>query len=170
MSSPRNKSGLELDEDIQQQEKVWVIEKISRAVMALIILAALLGLLGHGPLSSKTLVDSASGLVVQYERFEHRNATTVFRIHLTPSEQTDDQTRLSIGQEFLGHVEVSAIEPEPLEVELWPDHVTYIFNRPDRASPADIIIHYQPIDFGRVHVVIGLDGWQQQTFSQFVYP
>ncbi len=50
--------------------------------MALILLASLLGLSGHGPLSSTILDDPASGLLIRYERFERVNAQTLFRIQL----------------------------------------------------------------------------------------
>ena len=170
MSSSRYKAVLEIDEDIEHQQKVWLIERVSWVVMALLMCAALLGLLGHGPLSSRTLDNPASGLLVQYERFERTNAQTLFRIHLSPAEQRGAEGRLSIGQEFLDKVEISRIEPEPAEVELWPDHVTYIFKLPDPGNPAGIVFHYTPMESGAVHVDVGLEGYPVQTFSQFIYP
>jgi hypothetical protein len=170
MSSSSNETTLEIDEDIEQQQKVWLIERISWVIMALFILAGLLGLLGHGPLSSTTLNDSASGLVVRYERFERVNAQTFFHIELNPHESVAAPARLSLGREFLEKVEVLRIEPEPAEVEAWADHVTYVITRPDPASPTDIIIHYTPLDFGRAAIEMRLEGYPAQTFSQFIYP
>jgi hypothetical protein len=170
MSSLRNEAELEIDEDLQQQRKVWLIERISWVIMALLLLAAMLGLLGHGPLSSSTLDNTASGMLIQYERFERVNAQTLFRIQLKPQVSQGAAARLSFGQEFLRKVEVLRIEPEPAEVEAWTDHVTYVITRPDPGKEAAISIHYKPLVFGRVEVDVGLDGYPVQTFSQFIYP
>jgi hypothetical protein len=170
MSAMHNEAGLEIDEDIQQQCKVWRIERICWCVMALLILAALTGLLGHGPLSSTTFDDPASGLLVQYERFERANAPTSFRIQVKSQEGESMDTRISLGSEFFSKVEVSRIEPEPAGVEVWPDHLTYEFSRPDTANPATIRVHYKPLDFGRIEIEMGLEGFPTRTFSQFIYP
>ncbi len=170
MSSSCNEVGLEIDEDIQQQRKVWLIERISWGIMALFMLAGLSGLLGHGPLSSTILNDPAAGLLVRYERFERVNAQTLFHVQLHSGGSSDSTAKLSLGQEFLERVEVIRIEPEPAEVETWPDHVTYVIARPDPDAPADILIHYTPLDFGSVEVEMSLEGYSTQTFSQFIYP
>jgi hypothetical protein len=170
MSSSCNESGLEIDEDIHQQRKVWRIERISWGIMALFTLAGLSGLLGHGPLSSTILNDPASGLLVRYERFERVNAQTFFHVQLASSGSSDSTARLSLGQEFLERVEVIRIEPEPAQVEAWPNHVVYVIARPDPDSPVNVLIHYTPLDFGRVEVEMGLEGYSAQTFSQFIYP
>jgi hypothetical protein len=137
--------------------------------MGLLMLASLLGLLGHGPVSSSTLDDPASGMLVKYERFERSNAETLFTIQVKPESATT-QARLSIGTEFLGKVEISRIEPEPVEVELWPDRITYVFTVPEPGAAGEIVIHYKPVSFGRVQVEMGLAGYPVQTFSQFIYP
>jgi len=169
MATTSAQAGLEIDEDIQQQRKVWRIEKVSWCVMVLLMIAALSGLLGHGPLSSATLGDSASGMLVQYEHFERANAPASFRIQLASQDQTTN-ARISLGNEFFSKVAVSRIEPAPAEVEVWPDHLTYVFLRPEPGSAADIIVHYKPLDFGSVEVELGLEGYPKQAFSQFVYP
>lgn len=171
MSSPYKEAGLEIDEDIRHQRKVWIIERVSWVIMALLILAASVGLLGHGPFSSGVLNVPSSGLLVQYERFERMNAQALLRIRLGSQQQQDDvAARLSLGREFLGKVAISHIEPEPAEVEVWPDRLTYVFTRPEPGNSAEVIIHYQPFSFGKVEVRIGLDGYPVQAFGQFIYP
>ncbi len=69
MISPAKKVGsLEVDEDMQFQRKEWTVEHWSWIGMAIIAIAALLGLFGQGILS-KTTVENGP-IQVEYGRFE----------------------------------------------------------------------------------------------------
>lgn len=47
---------LEIEEDLDHQRRCWKLERASWAVMALVLLAAMAGLFGSGPLSWATVV------------------------------------------------------------------------------------------------------------------
>ena len=59
---------LQIDEDMDFQHKEWIAERWGWRIMALVLLAGLLGLFGQGPLSDKTV--QSGSLLVQYGRFE----------------------------------------------------------------------------------------------------
>jgi hypothetical protein len=55
-------------------------------------------------------------------------------------------------------------------VELWPDQVTYVFTIPEPGSSGEVVVHYKPMEFGKVEVEMGLEGYPVQTLSQFIFP
>ena len=60
---------LEIDQDLAAQEHEWQATRIARVVAALVLLAGLAGLLGHGPLARAHAGESSSGLEADYSRF-----------------------------------------------------------------------------------------------------
>lgn len=160
-----NNERFDIGEDIAHQRKVWVIERIAWTLMGLIILGALLGFAGHGRFSAREAGSTESGLVVQYQRFERHHAQTLLGLRLAAVE--DDATRVRIGHEFLGKVEIVRLEPEPERVELDQGFNTFVFNT---RGPGLILLHYKPIEPGPLQIEIGLEGEPLQTLPQYVYP
>jgi hypothetical protein len=162
-----DRKGLQLDEDIHQQSQTWVIERISWVLMALVIVAALAGLIGHGPYSSRRESAADSGFVIEYQRFEHHQAQSSFTVQLTEEVAQDQAVRLHIGQEFLREAEIDRIEPEPDSVELDTNFVTYSFNT---TAPGAITFHFVPTGFGSTTLDIGVEGRVLQSYPLFFYP
>lgn len=67
---------LDIAQDLEHQRREWVIERIGWAIMALILLAALAGLLGSGPLSNARIDHPGSHLSAEYNRFERYQSPT----------------------------------------------------------------------------------------------
>lgn len=62
MAEHARKGGLEVSQDLNFQRREWVVQRVGWVVMAVLLVAALLGLFGPGPLS-KSIAGSASGPV-----------------------------------------------------------------------------------------------------------
>jgi hypothetical protein len=58
---------LPVEDEISLHRKGWIVQRIGWVLMFGFLIAALLGLFGEGPLSSKKL--QAGNVSVQYERF-----------------------------------------------------------------------------------------------------
>jgi hypothetical protein len=159
------KQEIDIGEDLTQQRKVWVIERVSWTLGAIVILGALLGFAGHGKFSDREVTAPESSLVVSYQRFERYHAQTLLSLRLADVEE--GETRVRIGQEFLGNIEVMRIEPEPERVELDTDFMTYVFNA---NTPGLILFHYKPVNPGPMQIEIGLADEPLQRLPQFVYP
>jgi hypothetical protein len=156
---------LEIDEDIVQQQRMWRIERVGWALMALVLLAALLGFMGHGLFSERSAGTPEAGFVVTYHRFERYAAPTLLSVWLT----TDNggETRLRVSQEFLRKIEQLHVDPEPERVELDSGFDTYVFRT---RAPGPIVFHYEPTSAGSMAIMLGLEDGPLQTVHQFVYP
>jgi hypothetical protein len=118
---------IELDEDLRFQRVEWIVQRVSWVLWAGIIVAALAGLVGPGPLSN-TEASASDGLItVAYERFVHYHHPTTIDIMLGPSAEVGNPARVKLSQTLLDRLEVLRIEPEPESREVTSDGIVYSF-------------------------------------------
>ena len=104
----------DVHEDRPWQESWWVVQRVGWAIMALIILAALVGLTGKGgPLASATA--HAAGATIDYPRITRWKSDDQLTVRLPVSASGDVDVELSkaFGELF----SIRSVEPEPSEVK-----------------------------------------------------
>lgn len=156
---------LDCDEDIDQQQRMWRIERAGWLLMALVMLAALLGFTGHGLFSERSAGSPEAGFVVSYHRFERYAAPTLLTV--LPSDGDSGEIRLRVDQEFLRKIAFLRVDPEPVRVELDSGYDIFVFAV---KAPGPIVFHYEPLAPGPMAITLGLEGRPLQTLSQFVFP
>lgn len=75
---------LEIRQDQRFQQREWRLERIGWTLIALFVLAGLLGLLGPGPLSWATARSDGGLVEVEYQRFTHWVADDTVEIRVAP--------------------------------------------------------------------------------------
>ncbi len=169
MLSSSDDSGLQIQQDLPHQRLEWKIERIGWVVMALVLLLALGGLLGPGPLSRATTSDRDSLLHVQYNRLARYQAPEQLVVRLGSGVAQAGKLRLWLNQEYVHNIELLHIDPEPASVEAGGDRLTYTFEVTG-AGQTTVVFHFEPNTFGRTAVAIGVEGGPEVGFSQFNYP
>ena len=173
MSKIKRKGDLEIDENLDFQRRVWAFQRVGWVVMALVVLAALLGLLGPGLLSTSAKAENedANLSIREYERFLRFFKPTDLRLQLDPGAATDGEARVWLDREYVEGFQVQKVTPEPESVEVGPDRLTYVFNVDEELDkPTAVTFNLQPQKFGRLQGQIGLEGEEPVSFGQFVYP
>jgi len=158
---------LEITQDLPFQEREWRSQRIGWAVMALVVLAALLGLFGDGPLGQASAGDPAKGLGVSYARFSRFQSTTELAVRFPP--ESGPEVRVLLSRSFADRVTMKAIVPPPAAHEGGDDAVVYIFRPGQGQSMSSITFSYEPNSSGT------LDGWVRKDssvvpFSGWVFP
>src|SRR5688500_4047586 len=92
---------LDLQEDPKFQETEWRLQRLGWVIWAALIVAALLGLLGPGPLSNAESSTPDGLLTVSYEMFLHYHHPTQLEISLSPSIHNDDSARIQVSRSLL---------------------------------------------------------------------
>ncbi|MBW3634609.1 MAG: hypothetical protein KY456_16440 [Chloroflexi bacterium] len=159
---------LELDRDLPFQHREWTVQRVGWLVMTAIIVAALIGLFGAGPISSATA--GTGPLQLQFSRFERRHAPTELEVTLLNSAVIQDQVELWISSDYLERTTIESIVPEPEEVSETDNQVVYRFGIDDQARTPTIHIALEYDDPGLTTGRIGLTDGPELTFWQFVYP
>lgn len=161
--------GLQIDEDRTHQRREWRIERVGWALMAALLLAGLLGLLGDGPLSRARAGDGA--LTVDYDRLQRAAAPYAYRFEADPSLARDGRLRLRFDDALLEDVELQSVIPEPESVAAGPGYTEFAFEMDAGAGPpAHIAIVYQHRTFGHVAGRITTTGAPPLVVDQFVFP
>lgn len=161
---------LEINQDLTFEQRSWRVQRVGWTVFSLILLAALLGLLGGpGPLSSRTAGED-SPFQVTYEGFARHNGPTKLTFQLQPGAVAGDEVRVWLSSQYLESIQIERIEPEPNEIALSDDRVTYVFPLSDAGAGGRIVLHILPQTLGRREVRLGIEGGPEHSFTQFVFP
>ncbi|MEW6131183.1 MAG: hypothetical protein AB1757_29405 [Acidobacteriota bacterium] len=161
---------IQVAQDLVHQQREWMIERIGWLLMSLLVLAALVGLLGTGPLSDAMVRDANSTLEAEYRRFARYQAPTVLRIHLSSQPATDAITRLSINRDFIDRIELQRIDPEPVRVEVTARQFIYNFQISNPPQSLTITLRYKPDTYGRLPIKLTTDEGARLAFTPFIYP
>jgi hypothetical protein len=167
----RPESGdLELKQDLEFERRSWTTERISWAVGAIAVLAALAGLFGSGPLSKTTAGEQGGPLWLEYSRFGRFRAPLMVRVHIGPNAVQQGPVRLQLGRHYLENVQIEGVTPPPEQVEAGPDYLTYVFavSEPSRSTAVTFFLTADQI--GRQRGCVGLVEGPTLCFRQFIYP
>ena len=159
---------LEIGQDLEFQKKEWKAELFGWILMALLLLAALLGLLGGGPLSQASAASEA--ISIDYHRFTRYQSPTQLLITASPNAVSEGTVRLVLDQDYINSFNVQYVLPEPDSVELVQDTYIYTFtvNEPDQSMK--IIFDLESDEIGTIAGSLGVDGGQEVRISHLVYP
>lgn len=167
--APKRVGELQIEEDQQFQEREWKVERAGWLVMGLVILLALLGLFGRGPLS-QAAVSGPQGYEVDYERFARYQSPVDLRVLLPQQAISEGEARFWIERQYLEAFEIEKIVPEPDSVEIGPERVIYTF--PAAATGQQVVIRLD-LRPKRSGLVRGRTGWGEANplaFTQLIYP
>jgi hypothetical protein len=159
---------LERDRDLRFQRREWAVQRAGWLVMLAIVLAALSGLFGNGPLSTATA--EVAPLQLQYTRFERRHAPTELKVSVASSAVSQDQVEVWVSSDYLDRIEITSIVPEPEEVSETDDRVIYRFNIDEQTPAPRILIALEHDDPGLTTGRIGIVDGPELAFWQLVYP
>jgi hypothetical protein len=160
---------LEIGQDLQFQRWEWIFQRVGWVVLVAIILAALAGLLGHGPLSRTQTADPDNKLTIEYNRFlqYHDPSTLTIRVNEGAS---GPELRLSFGRDYVEQLDIQAVVPPPVRVEAGADRAVYVFRVAEAGRPLMVTAHFEANRMGPLRGEIGIDEQEPARFRQFVYP
>jgi hypothetical protein len=161
---------LELDQDLTYQQREWRAERISWIVATLLLLAALLGVLGPGPLS-KTRAGSQDDLLwVEYDRFVRHRSPTELIVHLDPNAAQEGTIQLQLDRGFIEKAQIQRIDPQPDQEQFAMGRITYVFRIGEGDTPLQVTYHLEMQSFGPLSTPIAILDGQEVSINQFVYP
>jgi hypothetical protein len=163
---PKQAHRPEIGEDLVFQHHNWRVQRVGWALLAVLIVAGLVGLLGPGPLSNVN-ARGGNGLEVEYERFVRHGAQTELRVRVT--QPPSGQVRIAISREYLDTLNLQQVVPAPTRVQASGVDVVYTFELAGN-GPMQATFVLQPEKLGKHVARVAIDIGTRVTVQQFTYP
>lgn len=157
-------SGLQIDEALDFQKRFHVVQRVTWWVLALVPVAAVLGLFGGGLLSERTAGGDAAGVTVRYDRFARITADTQFELQLT---RADGPTTVTISRALLDLYRIGEIRPEPERVVTRADSIDYVFAA---SANGTVLLAVKPDSVGSSSGTVTVAGGAPVRINQFIFP
>lgn len=161
--------------DPEAVRKQWRWERVGWALIALVVLAAALGLFGGGPLSDAT-VTAASGnatFEVAYEKWNRMNHVTLLVVRVHAPAASGEDLNVTFSREMAEITTIRSSSPSA-EGGVGPDGLLYGFPVDDWSAPVTVSFEYVPEKPGRVAPVATIEAGDltpvRLGLPQFVYP
>jgi hypothetical protein len=168
-NNTRTIEDLESPEHINWHQREWLAERIGWGAIAAVLAAALLGLLGSGPLSSRRDASTDGALAVEYEGIHRRAAPARLKIHFTPANGKQEQ-QLAISKSFSDAATIEQIVPEPVVIHERPGELLFTLKSDDASESAEVTIHYRYQQFGSFAHEVRIAGKESLVIRQWVLP
>jgi len=162
--------GMQIEVDMRQEVIEWRIQRFAWAVFALIVLAAILGLMGSGLLGHAQAGSPSDPIWIEYFRFGRRDAPEPMTLHINRSPSiVNGGFELSVNRTYIERHQVRAISPQPKSIAVHDGQMIYTFDAVGNDTFA-VTFTLQPNDVGNQSAEIGLPGQPPLHIGQFVYP
>lgn len=151
------------------QKSEWRASRVGWLVMSAVVVAAMLGVWGEGPLSEARASSGNGALSVQYERFVRDLGETDLRVRVAPGHTEQGAVRVGIDQDYLAANQVQAVTPEPASSALRGGRLVYEFPATDRAGLL-LRLDLRPSGgIGASDATVTVNGAEPVRFTQFRY-
>lgn len=160
---------LQIDEDVDFQRKEWVAERIAWTVLAVTLVAALLGVFGSGPLSRTTAANAQGNVEVTYERFARKISDNELEATVSARIAEQNSVTLFFSDEWASTMNVQQITPEPDSARRTDEGIYYEFASVPIA-PVVVTIQYRPDRVGVVMSTVPAGSGEQVELWQLIYP
>ncbi|HVE89755.1 MAG TPA: hypothetical protein VNA44_08635 [Burkholderiaceae bacterium] len=161
-------NSLQIEDHQDFQRRQWRAERIGWLAMALLIVAAVAGLLGGGGVLADASSASADGRSrVEYQRFARKGSTTTLEIIAASGER---ELRIRIDERYLSAMSLRSITPPPLATVLSERSYTFSFNRAPGAIDTRVKLHLEPDSAGSLEGAVAIDDAAPLRIRHFIFP
>jgi hypothetical protein len=173
MSQLQRVDELEIEQDLTFQRRIWRVQRIGWLLIALILVAALLGLFGSGPLS-RAVVSTPDGAVqLDYPRFTRYLAPAQLRLTVQPAPNGEDTVTIWFNRQYLHELQIEQITPAPqtavAERIAGEEGIRYHFSA---AAQSSLVVEFylETEGIGLVRGQLTVGNQPPLEFWHFIYP
>ncbi|GGC66943.1 hypothetical protein GCM10011504_51160 [Siccirubricoccus deserti] len=146
-----------MEADLPFQHRSWQVERLSWAMLLVLVAAGLLGIFGgSGPLVAATALTPDEAIRLRYERVQRLLLRTTLLVEL-PRARPDGQLELRLGPEMLEGWEIHGTMPSAVVSRSGSDGVTLVFETAPAGAGTTIRLMVEPRRVGvrRLSVAAG---------------
>lgn len=169
MSEVRQVGSLEIDQDLEFQRREWRVQRVLWIVGVALLVLALMGLFGGGPISSTTQQSSDGSVSVDYHRFVRHDGRAALHVQVDAAHASNQEVAVWIDHRFLDRVHIESVSPQPASVQGDNGRLVYAFELADGSETLNVTFSYRPQHIGRIGGDIG-SGDAAVDIDQIGYP
>jgi hypothetical protein len=164
---PHRDRDLQLDDDVQFARLEWKLQRVAWGTMAIVMLAAVLGLLGASPHARLQTSGAGGRLRVEYDPVERAGRRGALRVHLDRAGSS--RVQLWVGRRYAEQMGLEPELPSPSSSMASSDQIRMEFAGVDADPSLEIVFRTEPRSAGRHHAQLGI-GDATVQFDQYVLP
>lgn len=111
--TPDGHRDLDVQQDDRFQQREWRIERVGTLLLALFILAGLLGVIGPGPVSHTTTNSEAGSFSVDYQRIAHYMGDDTLTVRVSETAVENGMVVIVLTGPWTSAVDISSVSPAP---------------------------------------------------------
>lgn len=161
---------LEINQDVRFQDREWTVERVGWLLLVALLIIAVLGLFGNGPLSRTTSSSPDAGLKVAYERFGRRGGSQELTLRASANAATNGSWQIEVTRAYLASLEIVTITPEPDSAETTRRGVRYTFTQAAPDAALEVIFAVTPRSLWSHSGEIRIGDEPPATVWQFFFP
>ncbi len=169
MAETKRVGPLEVGQDLRFQQRQWAAQRWAWVALVGVVVAAVLGLFGNGPLSDTAAAAPDGSLRVEYGRFLRCNAPATLTVTFGPTAARDGAVRLLVDADYLRTLRLTRTTPRAEAEQAGPDAVALVF-RASPGGPGAVTLEVEPDAPGPASGRFRVDGGPAVEVGHFVYP
>lgn len=154
--------------DPSEQRSHWRLERSVWCVLGAVVAAALLGLLGPGPLSRVTIGEPEVGLRISHQRLLHMQSPHDVRIEARAAPGTHEVS-FAISTSYLERMHLESMTPAPVRVSSGDGETVFHLDAGGIGATVVALLRFDAASPGWVRGFVRREGEVVQV-SHFVFP
>ena len=159
---------IDIEQDLPFQYRQWRMERLGQVLIACCIMAAILGLFGHSPLSTAARQTVDGRLSIHFDRFARTESNSDLLVTFESPKGADGIVRLWLDQEYLDAFKVTAVSPVPIRGEARDGARAFVFQTDGSRFTATLSGQFQAV--GMVQGSVKVDEGETLAVTHFVWP
>jgi hypothetical protein len=159
----RNSRTLEIDEDLQFQQKEWRFQRIGIVLLFAFVLSAFLGFTGMGgPMSRAEAGEEGGPLHVEYQRVVRRGGKSTMRLNF--HRDPPGFIQFWVSAPYLEKVTIDAVAPAPQTVAV--EGTRHVYTIRAESPDVTVTVQMEHQTFGRLEAEVGIVRGPTVSFRQ----
>lgn len=147
-----------------------VAQRVGQLLLVVVVLAALVGVFGDGPVSTAQRTTASGALTAEYQRFARHQGQSSLHVHVAPAAVEQGTATVVLAEDYVTANEVEQVSPQPDAVTAVPGGLAYVFDVDGRSTSLDVRFDVRPDDVGLLRFGVGVDGDEPLQLWQLIYP
>lgn len=166
-----DKTRLDLGADDEWESRWARLQRVAWMIMGIVLLLAIAGVFGRGPVDHATAADNSNQFRVDYAPVILFRTAAVLTLHLSPSlAGWDHLVHVRASTTLLGPLQIQRVEPQPAQWEAGASGPEMAFRVSSASGEKTVELEIQPGAVGLFNLSLAAGKYPPVTMRELVLP